>query len=98
MFSFRALNFARRDNADLVGFDENEFATNSRANERTMNNLITEYISVRLATLDLFRSFSDEVLLRLGKANGHKMSVRAVGFIVCGHEKHHRNIIAERYI
>lgn len=98
MFSYRALNFARTEDADLPGYDENRFAKNSRANDRSMSDLIGEYISVRIATLDLFRSFSEDIMLRRGRANGLVCSIRALGFIICGHEKHHRNIIADRYV
>lgn len=98
MFCYRALSFARNDNTDLPGFDENEFARNSFANLRSMEDIIKEFVTVRLATIDMFRSFSDEVLKRKGTANGSTLSVRAAGFLICGHEKHHRNIITERYL
>ncbi len=98
MFCYRALSFARTEDADSPGFDENEFARNSFANLRSMENIIKEFSAVRLATIELFSSFSDEVLMRKGKANGSVLSVRAAGFLICGHEKHHKNIIAERYL
>jgi len=33
-----------------------------------------------------------------GIANGNKVSVRALGYHIAGHEKHHVNIIRERYL
>jgi hypothetical protein len=98
MFCFRALSFARSENTDLPGFDEDEFATNSMANQRSMGNLIEEYVSVRKATITLFSSFSKEILRRQGRANKSELSVRASGFLICGHEIHHRTIISERYL
>jgi len=97
-FSYRALFIARTDNANLEGFDENIFAENSNANERSMSNLLKEYNSVRAATINLFESFSDETLARTGKANGNTFSVRVAGFLTCGHEIHHRKVIKARYL
>lgn len=97
-FSYRALYFARAANAHLEGFDENEFGKNCNANNRRIDDLLKEYIAVRTATIYLFASFSDLVLKKGGMANNNPLSVRACGFIICGHEKHHRKIIEERYL
>ena len=98
VFCYRALYFARNAGSSIEGFDENIFGENCNANERGLDDLLKEYASVRRATLHLFKSFSDEVLKQGGKANGNKLSVRSIGFIICGHEIHHRNIIQERYL
>ncbi|PKA84088.1 DinB family protein [Ulvibacter sp. MAR_2010_11] len=98
VFCYRALQFARAENVSLSGFDENEFADNSNANTRSRENLLDEYAAVRKASLLLFRSFNDETLLRTGKSSNNVLSVRAAGFIIAGHEKHHCQIITERYL
>lgn len=98
MFCYRALTIARSDFPNLPGFDENEFAKNSGANEREMQSLVDEYVAVRLASIHFFKNLSEKTLCRSGLANGHNLSVRAAGFIICGHEKHHRGIISERYL
>ena len=97
-FSYRALQFARSDNADLEGFDENIFVENAQANSRTLLSLIGEYDKVRQSSIYLFNSFSNDVLKRTGKANGKTLSIRAAGFLICGHEIHHKEIIKERYL
>ena len=98
MFCYRAMSFARTENANLPGFDENEFATNSNADLRSMEDIIAEYATVRAATISLFKSFSDDTLKRHGRANNNLLSVRASGFLICGHEIHHRKVIGERYL
>lgn len=98
VFSYRALCFARDNAADLPGFDENMFAENADANNRELEDLLSEYATVRNATVALFKSFNDTVLKKMGKGNNNLMSVRAAGFIICGHEIHHCNIIKERYL
>lgn len=98
VFAYRALYFARSNNAELKGFDENLFAENALACNITAATLLQNYLAVRNATLSLFLSFDENQLKQLGQANGSIMSVRAAGFIICGHEKHHCNIITERYL
>tara|TARA_R100001198_G_scaffold32884_1_gene17555 strand:+ start:978 stop:1493 length:516 start_codon:yes stop_codon:yes gene_type:complete len=98
VFGYRALYFSRDQSADLRGFDENQFAANTHANTRTIDDLLNEYLVVRNATVSLFKSFDDNQLKSIGMANNSKMSVRAAGFIICGHEMHHCNIINERYL
>jgi len=97
-FSYRALQFARSKDAELEGFDENEFVPNANANKRSLKSLLKEYKAVRKASIIMFNSFSDETLVRIGKASGSQLSVRAAGFLICGHEIHHIQIITERYL
>jgi len=98
VFSYRALSFARAENSNLEGFDENVYAENAQANTRTMADLLEEYLAVRDASILLFSSFSEEALKRFGKANNAILSIGAAGFIICGHEIHHVQIIKERYL
>ncbi|GHC51899.1 DinB family protein [Ulvibacter litoralis] len=98
VFCYRALYFARAENASLEGFDENVFGANCKANTRSIDDLIEEYKTVRAATISLFSSFNETTLLKGGKSNSNYSTVRSLGFIVCGHEIHHQNIINERYL
>ncbi|WP_235998452.1 alpha/beta hydrolase-fold protein [Hymenobacter sp. BT559] len=97
IFTYRALRFARGDAQSLPGFNENEYAATSEANDRSMSDLLTEYHAVRAATLALFSSFTPAQLDRVGLANGGATSVRALLFITAGHERHHLGILRERY-
>jgi hypothetical protein len=98
VFAYRALQFARAKNVEVKGFDQDEFTANSQANKRTMNHLLEEYLAVRAASIVLFSTFSDETLQQMGIASNSPLSVRAAGFIICGHEKHHVKILKERYL
>lgn len=98
VFAYRALYFARSLGANLEGFDENIFAENAQAGTKTLTEILNEYINVRSASISLFKSFNDDQLKNIGTANGNVMSVRAAGFIICGHAIHHCNIIKERYL
>ena len=98
VFSYRALYFARYEGSSVAGFDENIFGANCEANDRTLEDLLKEYVAVRKATIVLFESFSEVVLKRGGMANNNPLSVRAAGCIICGHEIHHAKVIEERYL
>mgnify|MGYP003604460799 CR=1 FL=1 len=98
IFAYRALRFARKDFTPLPGFNEDDFASVAEGSNRSIRDLLTELAIVREATLGLFRTFSDEVLLRKGMASGNEMSVRALGFIIVGHQNHHQRIFEERYL
>ena len=98
VFAYRALSFARNDKNSLPGFDEDKFVEYSKANQRTYSALLAEMKTVRESTLHLFESFSEEDILRVGVGSDRDMSVRAAGFIIAGHQKHHLEIIKERYL
>jgi uncharacterized damage-inducible protein DinB len=98
VFQYRALRFARKDETPLPGFDQDGFVPNSMADSRTVRDIIQEYRAIRKSTILLFSTFTEEMLLRTGTASGVQMSVGALGFICCGHQKHHRNILRERYL
>ncbi|NQV78041.1 MAG: DinB family protein [Lutibacter sp.] len=98
IMSYRALRFSRNDTTELEGFDENWYVDNSNGNERNIHDLLDELTLVRKTSVSLFKSFTDEMLIRIGTANGGNMTVRALGFIIAGHQLHHLNIIKERYL
>lgn len=98
IFSYRALRISRNDITPLPGFDENDYALNTNANDRHLQSLLTELSIVRQSTLALFKSFSEEQLKRIGIASNNEISVRAIGFIIIGHQKHHQKIYKERYL
>ena len=98
VFSYRALRISRNDITPLPVFDEISFVENTNANDRSLQSLLTEMAVVRQATLSLFASFSEAQLARMGTASNHAISVRAIGFIIIGHQEHHQKIFTERYL
>lgn len=98
IFAYRALCFSRKDNVELPGYDQDEYLEHSKANSRSKESLIEEYISIRNATISLFKSFSKEMFMHIGVASNCPLSVRAAGYIIVGHEMHHCNVIKERYL
>jgi len=98
IFSYRALRISRNDKTPLPGFEENDYVINTNANNRNLQDLLTEFSAVRHSSLLLFKSFSPEQLLRTGIASKAEVSVRAIGFITIGHQKHHQKIFEQRYL
>jgi uncharacterized damage-inducible protein DinB len=98
IFAYRALRFSRNDLTPLSSFDENEYVIEAKANRRSIQELLTELAVVRQATLSLFKTFSEEELLRIGTASSKPISVRALGFVIIGHQNHHQRFFEERYL
>ena len=98
IFVYRALRISRNDATPLAGFEENDYVPTAKANDRTMANLIEEYLAVRKASISFFKNVTQEQLTRVGVASNHSVSVRAIGYIILGHEKHHLSVIKERYL
>ena len=98
IFAYRALRFARKDSTELPGFEENDYADIAGGNNRSLVDLLSELVVVRQATLSLFKTFSDEILIRSGIASNKSVSVRAIGFVIIGHQNHHQRIFQERYL
>ncbi len=98
IFAYRALRFARNDQTDLPGFEENDYVDEARANDRSIMQLLTELSALRHSTVLLYKTFSEQELLRTGTASNNVMSVRALGFIIIGHQNHHQRVFEERYL
>lgn len=98
IFCYRALCFARADQTNLPGFDHNAYVDPSLANKRSMSDLLEEYDLQRRSTILLFKSFDTSMAMRIGNANNSPLSVRAIGFIIGGHETHHCEVFKERYL
>jgi uncharacterized damage-inducible protein DinB len=98
IFVYRALCFARGDKQALPGFEENLYVEGARFDDRTLSDHLAELRAVRAATVRFFAALNAEELMRTGVANQKKYSVRAIPFIIAGHERHHLAIIRERYL
>ena len=98
VFAYRALRFARNDQTELPGFEQNDWVPESNAHSRSIGNLADEMKRLRSTTIDLFESFTSEMLSRKGAANKSVISVLNLGYVIAGHETHHRTILMDRYV
>jgi hypothetical protein len=103
IFSYRALRNARYDETPVHGFEQDNYARYSLANERTLESIFYEYETVRKATISLFENLPEESFMRRGAGidtDGtikNERTVRALAWHIAGHELRHFNIIKERY-
>lgn len=98
IFSYRALAFARNEPNKMLSYDEDAYAKNTNANDRTIEDLIHEYKIVRKSFIELFKSFNEEMLLKTGKGFKGEYSVLAIGFMMPGHQRWHMDVIKEKYL
>jgi len=97
IMAYRALRVARGDETPLPGFDENAYVPPAKFDARPLADLISDFRTVRTATLALFKSFDADAWRRRGTASGKPISVRALGYMIPGHERHHVEILKDRY-
>ena len=97
VFSYRAMRFARNDKTLLPPFEENDYGVTANANQRNLDDLLEEFYAVRESTIRLFKSFTNEMLLREGKLTSGDILVVSMGFAITGHSIHHIQILKERY-
>lgn len=97
IFAYRALRFGREDQTPLPGFEQDDYIPAGRFDRQPLAALLEEWQAVRAASITLFRSFDEKALTQFGKANDAPVTPRALAWIICGHELHHRGILRERY-
>ncbi|WP_149275909.1 DinB family protein [Pareuzebyella sediminis] len=98
IFQHRAFRFSRRDQTALPGFDQDSYAPNSGAENRSKASVIEEYEIVRKSSLSIFGPLDKSDLEVTGIASEMEWSVGALGFVICGHQKYHRNMLRDRYL
>jgi len=97
IMAYRALRIARGDTTPLPGFDENAYVPAAKFDARSLADLVGELRTARGATLALLRTFDTDAWQRRGTASGKPVSVRALAFMIPGHERHHLDILRTRY-
>jgi hypothetical protein len=97
IMAYRALRIARGDQTPLAGFEQDDYVRDGPFADLSLAALIDEFRSIRAATLTLLRSFRPQDWTRRGVASQKDITVRALAYIIAGHELHHRNILEERY-
>ena len=97
IMSYRALRIARNDRTPIPGFEQDDYVRNGDFDKRSVSNLAREFEQVRRSTISLFRNLEPEAWERKGIANNVEISVRALAYVIAGHELHHKAILKDRY-
>ena len=98
IFAYRGLCFARGDVGPFPGFEQESYAAHGDYARRTLRDLVGELVHVRRGNVMMFRGMSDEALARRGIASGVGWTVRAIPWIMAGHERHHVGVLREKYL
>ena len=98
IFSYRALAIARGETQPLPGFEEEDYVRNASFDSWTLGDLAEHYALVRRATSVLLQNLPDEAWERRGIASDNPITVRAIAWIIVGHERHHLKVLRERYL
>jgi hypothetical protein len=98
VFVYRAMRFARQDKTAQPFFDENEYANAAKATSMPIKKLVKEYKTTRQATLAFFNNQSTDTFKRAGIAGNTSTTVRALAWIICGHELHHWGVMKGKYL
>jgi uncharacterized damage-inducible protein DinB len=97
IFAYRALRISRADATPIEGFEQDDYVRKGPFAQRPLADLIEDFIAVRRATLSLLRNLDEAAWSRRGIANKNEVTVRALAYIIAGHELHHRGILEEKY-
>ncbi|MEO1451215.1 MAG: DinB family protein [Bacteroidota bacterium] len=98
VFAYRAMRVCRGDKTPLPGFDHNGYVERAQFGLRSWRSLIEEYRHIRMSSISLVRQLQPEAKLLMGEASGFPVSVRALCYMIAGHEVHHVKILKERYL
>lgn len=98
IFASRAQAFARVGKIAMPGFDQIELMRGTPFDSYRLGELATEFEHARRANVSFFRHLGDEAWGRRGVASDAEVSVRALAYIMAGHELHHMQVIRERYL
>ena len=97
IFAYRALRISRGDQTPIEGFEQDDYVRNGPFAQAPLEQIVEDYIAVRRATLTLLRNLDETAWMRRGVANNNEVTVRALAYIIAGHELHHRRILEEKY-
>lgn len=98
IMGYRACCVARGETASLPGFDENAYVRNASFDVCPLPELLDELQHVRAGHLAFFRHLDPKAWARVGTANSHPISVRALAYVMVGHPRHHLAVLRERYL
>jgi uncharacterized damage-inducible protein DinB len=98
IFAYRALAIARGEQKPLPGMEQDEYMATTNFDARTLADLAEEFSHVRRANTLMLRGLSDEAWSRRGVASDNEVTVRAIAYIIAGHEAHHVQILRARYL
>jgi len=97
VFAYRTLCIARGEQQPLPGLDQNEYAANANYDRIPLSKIVQHYTALRVSTFFLLEQIPDSAWERKGISNQKPISLRALAYIIAGHERHHMRVLSELY-
>jgi hypothetical protein len=97
IMAVRLLRIARGDKMQQPGFEQDLYVQNAHFDAIPWQDLVTEFASVRRATILMLRGMTPEALARTGTVSNTTTSARALAYVIAGHLIHHMKIYKEKY-
>jgi DinB superfamily len=97
VMAYRAMCIARDEKQSLPGFDQDDYVKAGNFNKRDLFDLVYDFRLLRESNMLLAKGLDKEVFSKRGVANNNEVTVLALFYIIAGHEKHHMNILVDRY-
>jgi len=98
VLGYRMLRALRGDATPLSSFDQNAYTESARFERRPIADVMDEFAAVRAVTTALIRGAdADGFAFRVPVGKG-SITARALAYLIAGHERHHQQLLRERYL
>lgn len=98
IMGYRALAISRGETKPLPAFEEDAYVRNASFDTWRIGDLAESYALSRRTNLIFFSNLPQEAWDRRGVSSEHAVTVRALAYILVGHERHHVAVLKERYL
>jgi hypothetical protein len=98
VFGFRLMAFSRGETATFPRANEELYVKNADFSRYSLGEWLDEFVQVRNSHVTLIRHLPADAWARVGTVALGPISVRAMAFLMVGHERHHLRIIREKYL
>ncbi len=94
----RAFLLSRNERVQLWGYDQESLVKNSRFDKLSLQTLLIDFQNVRKSSISFINTLSKQQLTRKATARQYEITLEEFLRSITGHEKHHVNIIQEKYL
>ncbi|WP_067841842.1 DinB family protein [Amphibacillus sediminis] len=95
---YRLFRLTRENHLSISGYDQDDFVLAASFDQYQPGELLEYYQHVRQTTLFTIKGITVENELNQAIVEEELVTARALPFIIAGHEKHHLNVLQERYL
>lgn len=98
LFGVRLLCFARGDDVAFERADQDLYVRSAEFGRYAIEDLLQEFVLARQSHLLLLSHLPPAAWEHTGRVGGLLISVRAIAYLMLGHERHHLDTIQAQYV